>query len=577
MKKNPPSGNRVMHRATPLFMMRYMKMYRSAISTVLIFSLLHLTFSCNYYRVNTVEDNASQFTKINEAINSNKYFIVSNPSQRLLATNLVLSRDSLMMTLQDIPPSVQQTYEEVREETRRYKTYKGGKQILNEVRIVLNDGSTLSRGAYSVPLSSINRVDVIDRNSGKTIASHVLGTLGVIAGAMVILGVIVILTKSSCPFVYTHDGKGYALAGETFGGAIFAPVERDDYLPLPGFTPVDGNYRLKIENELKERQYINLAQLVLVQHNTNSTALMDRSGNIHTVTSPQAPVTAITEDKQDYRHELLERDNHMFLFNEGAPDKLKSELILAFTKNEATEDGKLVLNLKNSLWLDYIYGEFTKLFGSYYNSWATKQKSEPREKLNQWFFDQELPLKVYVKKNKVWEFVDYVDLIGPLAAARDVVVPLKQLSAIEGDRLEVKVESGFMFWELDYVGLDLSENEPVRVQHALSSSALTDKGENVSGLLAENDAHYLQQLQIGDRVELNFKAPAPGEQKVSVFLHTRGYYEHIREYEGLPDMVELLSFKKPGKFTSFSKEKYLEFAGGMTGPKNLKKEVAYAQ
>lgn len=270
------------------------------------------------------------------------------------------------------------------------------------------------------------------------------------------------------------------------------------------------------------------------------------------------------------------RDSHMFLFNEGDKEKLKSELLLTFSKSEADKEGKLVLNLKHSLWLDYIYGEFTKLFGSYYNSWAEKQKFESKDKLNRWFFDQELPLKVYVKKNNSWEYVDYVDLIGPLAAARDVVVPLKQLSAIEGDRIEVKIESGFMFWELDYVGLDVTPNEQVQVQHASSSTALTNKGEDVFGLLAGTDEKYLQQLQVGDQVELNFKAPEPGEKKVSVFLHTRGYYEHIREYEGVPDMLELMAFRKPGKFTSFSKEKYLELAGGMTGSKNSKKEVAYA-
>ncbi|MFD3001552.1 hypothetical protein ACFS7Z_14370 [Pontibacter toksunensis] len=572
MKIKLPSGTG----ATPLFVLRYMKKYRAPVSMLLVFSLMHLTLSCHYYKVDSVREDSAQFAKINEAINNKKYFIVSNSSQRLYATNLVLSNDSLKMTLEDIPPTVNLAYETVNQENQRYKAYKAESNILNEVRLILNDGVAIKKGAYSVPLTAINRVDVLDRNSGRTTASYILGTVGVVAGAMVILGVIVALTKSSCPFVYTHDGEGYTLAGETFGGAIFAPVERDDYLALPGFTPVDGSYRLKIQNELKERQYINLAQLVMVQHSTNSTALMDRTGNIYTVSAPQAPLSAVTEEKIDYTKQMQARDSHLFLFNEGDKEKLKSGLFLTFSKSKADKEGKLVLNLKNSLWLDYIYGEFTKLFGSYYNSWAEKQKSEPKVKLNQWFFDQELPLKVYVKKKNAWEFVDYVDLIGPLAAARDVVVPLKQLSAIEGDKVEIKIESGFMFWELDYVGLDLTPNEAVLVQNASGSAAFTDKGEDVSGLLAGTDEKYLQQLQVGDQVELSFKAPEPGDKKVSFFLHTRGYYEHIRDYEGMPDLLELISFRKPGKFTSFSKEKYLELAGGMASPKKPKKEVAYA-
>ncbi|MBF9254528.1 hypothetical protein I2I11_14585 [Pontibacter sp. 172403-2] len=560
----------------PVLVCKFMEKYRVPVSTLLIISLLHLTVSCNYYKVNTAAGSENQFAKINEAINTSKYFIVSDASHRLFATDLVLSKDSLEMQLQDIPPVVAHTYENVNEKNRKYDPHKGGKEILNEVRIILNEGNTISIGELSIPLTSINRVDVIDRATGRTVASHVFGTLGVIAGAIVVLGVIVALTKSSCPFVYTYDGQGYALAGETFGGAIFAPVERDDYLPLPGIKPVAGNYRLQIANELKERQYINLAQLIVVEHANNSTALMDRKGKIYTITAPQAPVSAVTTAQKDYTKEMRERDKHLFLFNEAGNDELKSELILTFNKKDADENGRLVLNLKNSLWLDYIYGEFTKLFGSYYNRWAAKQKFESGKELNQWFFDQELPLKVYVKRNNAWEYVDYVNLIGPLAAARDVVVPVKHLSDIEGKQLEIKVESGFMFWELDYAGFDVTPNEPVRVQHTLSSEAVTNNGTDVNALLASTDEQYLQQLQVGDKVELKFDAPEASGKQVSVFLHTSGYYEHIRNYEGIPDMAELISFRKPGKFTAFSKEKYLEFAGGITEPEQAKEEVAYA-
>jgi hypothetical protein len=46
--------------------------------------------------------------------------------------------------------------------------------------------------------------------------------------------------------------------------------------------------------------------------------------------------------------------------------------------------------------------------------------------------------------------------------------------------------------------------------------------------------------------------------KHTAFLRTKGYYEHVREYEGVPDMVELSEFRKPGRFIEFSKEIYTE-------------------
>jgi hypothetical protein len=50
---------------------------------------------------------------------------------------------------------------------------------------------------------------------------------------------------------------------------------------------------------------------------------------------------------------------------------------------------------------------------------------------------------------------------------------------------------------------------------------------------------------------------APGTT-LSTFLHTKGYYEHVRDYTGTPDVPELISFRKPGRFIEFSKEKYQE-------------------
>jgi hypothetical protein len=40
----------------------------------------------------------------------------------------------------------------------------------------------------------------------------------------------------------------------------------------------------------------------------------------------------------------------------------------------------------------------------------------------------------------------------------------------------------------------------------------------------------------------------------------------VREYEGMPDMVELSQFRKPGRFIEFSREKYQESVEKMNSP-----------
>jgi hypothetical protein len=62
-------------------------------------------------------------------------------------------------------------------------------------------------------------------------------------------------------------------------------------------------------------------------------------------------------------------------------------------------------------------------------------------------------------------------------------------------------------------------------------------------------------------VVLTFPLPQkkPG-QAHTLFLHTRGYYEHIREYAGIPNLMTLRAFEMPGHFMQFSRDRYAQLA-----------------
>jgi hypothetical protein len=47
--------------------------------------------------------------------------------------------------------------------------------------------------------------------------------------------------------------------------------------------------------------------------------------------------------------------------------------------------------------------------------------------------------------------------------------------------------------------------------------------------------------------------------KKSVFLHTRGYYEHLRNYLNPPDKKQLQTFLIPGRFSRFSYDNHVQF------------------
>ena len=446
--------------------------------------------------------------------------------------------------------------------------------VLNIVHVYLRQNPDQAPagadGQVSIPLASIRQIDLLEKDTGKTTASYVLGIAGATVAVMAILLVIVALTKSSCPFVYAHDGQSYRFVGEAYGGAIFAPAERTDYLPLPGIRPRQGNqYQVRISNELKERQHTNLAELWVAQHPAGTQVLLDQKGRAHTLRAPQAPTQARTGSGGSCEAQLRARDHDAVMFNDEQPGAAPNEVVLTFERPAGARAGKLLLRAQNSLWLDYLYGEFIGKFGGYYNTWAAGQATQPAAINRQWGLDQHLPLNVYVDAGRGWELAETIPTVGPLAA-RDLVVPLDFGTAGAGAAagtgaatgpVRVKLSCGFMFWEVDYAALDCTPNEAVQLDNCRLQSARTERGADARPALAADDTRYLRQLQPGTAVSLHYEtrlpAPTAGLQR-SVFLRTKGYYEHLRDFQGLPNLPALYAFRRPGRFIEFSKERYRE-------------------
>jgi hypothetical protein len=222
----------------------------------------------------------------------------------------------------------------------------------------------------------------------------------------------------------------------------------------------------------------------------------------------------------------------------------------------------LILNAKNSLWLDYIYGEFTKLFGTAYNRFAEQRKRVLPEKSIQWMLDQGLLLSIYLETGNGWKFLDYFDMVGPLAA-RDLVMPI-DLSDVKSDNLRIKLTCGQMFWELDYAAMDFTENLPVKIKYLDPTSAVDEKGTDVSKLLKAPDNLYLEQPEVGNEAVITYPEVTVTEGLAyTAFLHSRGYYEYIRDYKTKPDVAYLKSFSKKGAFNEFSFQHYNKILNGI--------------
>ena len=534
-----------------------MKKYLSEISFLTLLAFFNLLVGCQYYyKVNRIQPASNETVS---QVTLNKYVILHQGNQVWHLSNVTLDNDKneLVGTIESLPSDHYFYMKTKVPGANRYKPHYQNPTI--EVHIYIIEHAVKNDVQAIVPLSAIEKIDLYEPDKGSTVASFILGGIGIVVGAMVVIGVIVALTKSSCPLVYTYDGTSYHFTGEMYGGAVNSSAERDDYMPLPDIKTFEGKYQLKVSNELLERQYTNLAELIVVEHPDNVTVLVDKHGGIQTMSNLNSPILATDGNNQRCTNAMTSKDSLSYLFNQGNHKNPElSSLVLSFDKPGKAQSAKLVLNVKNSYWLDYIYGKFNEQFGTFFNEFNERQKKAPPEKNLQWTLDQGIPLSVYVETGEGWQFVDYINTVGPLAA-RDVVVPI-ELSGLRGDKVKIKLECGLMFWEVDYAAIDYSVNKTLKTDYTQVISAYDEKGKDVSSTLIKTDKKYLYQPSVGNEALLTYTSGIPGkDMKQSVFFHNRGYYEYIRNYTNKPDMAYLKTFREKGAFAKFSKTYYDNF------------------
>jgi hypothetical protein len=251
-------------------------------------------------------------------------------------------------------------------------------------------------------------------------------------------------------------------------------------------------------------------------------------------------------------------DNIPCSFNDLSHASSVNELLLNF--DNPGEDKKLVLqvDMRNSMWLDFLMVEFTKNFGSKYVSWVEEQKKRPAQDFIDWQENQNMPLTVAVKTKDGWKLVEKVKTIGPLMN-REVAISIEGFDLGNG-QIEISLTTGFMFWEIDRISL--TEVSPVaenNVQILKPAKATDENDYDILNPILEKDGVYLEQQQIGNRAYLTYHVgDFSNEKSYSAFLYTKGYYEPIREYEGPANRKFLTKFREPGAFPDFSKYKYQE-------------------
>jgi hypothetical protein len=191
-----------------------------------------------------------------------------------------------------------------------------------------------------------------------------------------------------------------------------------------------------------------------------------------------------------------------------------------------------------------------------------QQKKKSKEELLKWVTEQQIPLDIAVNTEKGWLNITSLTTIGPVAF-RETAIEV-DVSTVKGDEVEVKLGSGFLFWEIDYAAMDFSTDKNFNIEKLNPESATDEAGRDILDELINEDGVYHQQPSIGNSATIVFKSKTKAAESATAtyILETKGYYEHIRDFKNPPDVKFLEQFKKPGAFPLY----------GMNLYKKIKKE-----
>jgi hypothetical protein len=521
------------------------------ISYLLILAMLNVTHGCYYLKVNTrQEPDASMITDLDMA---GKNFFLHFGRDVWRLSHLEVTSSLLKGQIREAT-SASQERPIIPGKPYRYYNRASNNQsyLLNEVHIFAGEYSELGNNMVSVPVESIHKIDLYDHDSASTVGSWILTGVGIVAGVFTLLIIGILLFKESCPFIYTYDGSDYQFAGEIYSGSIQPSLERHDYLKLPWY-PGQVEYRMRMTNEVREIQHTNLMELLVIDHPEHIKVLVDKYGEIHTLTGPQTPRKAVNLAGNDILTAVSVPDGIHYTSLPGNNElPLTDGVIMEFTRPAGAAKATIAIRAKNSVFLDYMMGRFHDQFGNLYNRWTRKQRKAPEEPLRAWSLDQGLPLSLFIERNSTWEFVDYYHIAGPMAFREDVLsVPLHD---DDPETLRFKLEFGNFFWEIDYVSADFSPGVPVESYTVPAREAFDEDSGDVTRLLAGNDKLYFTQHPNQNSTEIVFDLPGMTHEGRTLFLHSKGWYEVLRNPSGKADRKYLETFRQKGTFNRFTNE-----------------------
>lgn len=148
---------------------------------------LSLSSCKSYYQVDT-EINPTK-TRLTEIKNQGKYLIIHNESVAYKLTDLNLTEDLLTGKTETLPKEHRMYNLTFSDKKNPYKAK--NKVLLNEVHIYTTHQLS-NNEILNLPLSSITKIEVYNKNKNATTKSYIFGGLGIAAAVYAILSILLV-------------------------------------------------------------------------------------------------------------------------------------------------------------------------------------------------------------------------------------------------------------------------------------------------------------------------------------------------------------------------------------------------
>jgi hypothetical protein len=162
---------------------------------------LSLTSCKNFYKATstTYKNNTEKTEAVDKLNSANKTFILRSGATAYEMKNLVVNTEKTILecTLDTLSAFNKLHLTKGKKGNMQYKqNWPEHTAVLNEVHIYIAPGTEAANGKYTLALDKIQKVEVIEKDKGRTNESYILGGIGITAGVAIIALTIIAITFS---------------------------------------------------------------------------------------------------------------------------------------------------------------------------------------------------------------------------------------------------------------------------------------------------------------------------------------------------------------------------------------------